>query len=362
MSLNSSPFTPFETPFDLNINNYSAPQLKQLLNLQDNYSEDDLNKKMSDFSNKVGNIKEPSFQASVLDFLNQVKNLLLPSSSNENKLTGIDSSHFIIDGNNHNLQTTNFVQATYQTNISKGTVNNIKQKTTVATFCVNTVFRNDLQHPSTDCTVVLPYTIQNASSIELVSMEIPQSIYLISSYLKSNTIFFREYDAGGHVIGEELVSFLPGNYNTSSSTPSNNIQNMMQSVLNASVYLTHNFVVGFDLITNQITISNLVNSFDMEIIYPMGTNNNITRTMGWILGYRKPIYSGSKTYTAESIYNNTPSEYLYLELNDFNVQQTASKVFGLFSESYLDKDILAKVEYTRSTSYTSYDTVAYSKN
>jgi hypothetical protein len=62
------------------------------------------------------------------------------------------------------------------------------------------------------------------------------------------------------------------------------------------------------------------------------------------------------------MYNNTPTEYLYLEINDFNVPQIASKVFGLFTNSYLDKNIIAKLDYTASTDYTSYNTISYDKD
>jgi len=81
--------------------------------------------------------------------------------------------------------------------------------------------------------------------------------------------------------------------------------------------------------------------------------------MGWILGYRQVCYVNQLTYTSESIYNVTPIDYLYLEVNDYNISQVASKVFGLYSESYLDKNILAKIDYTYSTDYTLYNTIHY---
>ena len=96
----------------------------------------------------------------------------------------------------------------------------------------------------------------------------------------------------------------------------------------------------------------------MYIVYP-GTNKQISKTMGWTLGFRQQSYTNQLTYTTESIYNNTPANYLYLEINDFNVQYAATQVIGLFSNSFLDSNIISKICYTNNTSYTSYDTIVY---
>jgi calcineurin-like phosphoesterase family protein len=41
--------------------------------------------------------------------------------------------------------------------------------------------------------------------------------------------------------------------------------------------------------------------------------------MGWILGFRQPTYVNKLSYTTESLYNTTPAEYLYLEINDYRL-------------------------------------------
>jgi hypothetical protein len=96
----------------------------------------------------------------------------------------------------------------------------------------------------------------------------------------------------------------------------------------------------------------------MYIVHP-GTNKYITRTMGWILGFRQPSYVNKLTYTTESLYNVTPAEYFYLEINDYNIPSISSKVFGLFSDSYLDRNIIAKIDYSHKSNFYLYETVSY---
>jgi hypothetical protein len=116
--------------------------------------------------------------------------------------------------------------------------------------------------------------------------------------------------------------------------------------------------VSLNATSNRITISNSTYIFEMYTVY-QGTNRKLTKTMGWSLGYRQASYINQQSYTTESLYNNTPATYLYLEINDFNTQYIATQVIGLFSNSFLDSNIISKICYTNNTGYTSYDTVVY---
>jgi hypothetical protein len=192
--------------------------------------------------------------------------------------------------------------------------------------------------------------------MQVISMEVPQGIYLFSQSLASNTIYFKEYT--NSTVTEGLVVFPQGNYPSFSTTVLPDIVTMMTAAINTQLGTAGRFTVSIDLATNKITVTNSTFIFEMYILHT-GTNKNIYRTMGWILGFRQPAYVNQLTYTTESIYNITPTEYLYLEINDFNVPQIASKVFGLFTNSYLDKNIIAKLDYTASTHYTTYNTISY---
>jgi hypothetical protein len=72
------------------------------------------------------------------------------------------------------------------------------------------------------------------------------------------------------------------------------------------------------------------------------------KTIGWILGFRTPnLYINKKSYTSESLFNPCPTDYLFLEVNDYNYS-SASRLIGLFLDNFLDKNIIAKLPYKNS--------------
>jgi len=344
--------------FDFNINNYSVTDLEQFLNLDEAYTNEDVTKKSNDFSNKINKMADIEFKNKLKGFINDVVNILT-TPKNKNSITSAGST-FII---NDNIKpTASYVQEVYPTEIEKGNITAIKKTFTTTTFCINSLFRDTSSNSSTDCIYYLPYVINNVKSMAIVSMEIPQGIFLFSERLASNTIYFKEYSGSSPTTPlEGLVTFPQGNYRSVSVGPAIDIATMMTNTINTQLGTGTRFTVSIDLATNKLTITNSTYIFEMYILYP-GTNKNLYRTMGWILGFRKPSYVNQLSYTTESIYNVTPSEYLYLEINDFNGPQSSSRVLGLFSESYLDKNIIAKLTYTLSTNYIEFNTIAYDIN
>ena len=335
--------------FDFNINNYSISDLENFLNLNDDYTTLDINKQIGVFSNKISSISDIVFKTNLKDFIEEVKSILT-TRNKKNQIIAAGSTFIINDDNGP------AVQQVFPTDIARGNITILKKKTTITTFCVNSLFRDISSNSATDCIYYLPYVVNNVTSMQVISMEVPQGIYLFSQSLASNTIYFKEYT--NSTVTEGLVVFPQGNYPSFSTTVLPDIVTMMTAAINTQLGTVARFTVSIDLATNKITVTNSTFIFEMYILHT-GTNKNIYRTMGWILGFRQPVYVNQLTYTTESIYNITPTEYLYLEINDFNVPQIASKVFGLFTNSYLDKNIIAKLDYTASTHYTTYNTISY---
>lgn len=341
--------------FDFNIDNYTIPDLEKFLNLTNNYTNDDIHENASKFSNKISKISDTAFQNKLNDFVNQVKNILTEHDT-QNSVTTAGSTYII---NRQKEPVTNFVQQVYPTDISKGSITAIKKKSTFTSLCMNTLFRDINSISSTECGFELPYAINNVLSMEVTSMEVPQGIFLFSDSLMSNTIYFKEYCDTGTIEG--LVTFPPGNYPTYSTSPLPELGTMMTTAINTQLNTANRFTVTTNLATNQTIITNSTFIFEMYIVGP-GTNKYLFKTMGWILGFRQPSYVNQLSYTSESIYNVAPTEYLYLEINDYNGSQIATKIIGLFPESYLDKNIIAKLDYTYSTYFTSYNTIPYDKS
>ena len=338
--------------FDFNINNYSISDLEKFLNLNDDYTTQDINEQIGVFSNKISSISDIIFKTNLKSFIEEVKSVLI-TRNKKNDIIAAGSTFIINDAKVPS------VKQVFPTDIAQGNITILKKKTTITTFCVNSLFRDISSNSATDCIYYLPYVVNNVTSMQVISMEVPQGIYLFSQSLASNTIYFKEYT--NSTVTEGLVVFPQGNYPSFSTTVLPDIVTMMTAAINTQLGTAGRFTVSIDLATNKITVTNSTFIFEMYILHT-GTNKNIYRTMGWILGFRQPAYVNQLTYTTESIYNITPTEYLYLEINDFNVPQIASKVFGLFTNSYLDKNIIAKLDYTASTHYTTYNTISYDRD
>lgn len=355
--------------FDFNINNYSISDLERFLNLNDGYDDDTINKKVNEFREKINDLSDTSFKTKLTKFIGEVKNKLTNDNDSKNKLNTFDDlnpktpkneiisagSTFIIN-NNNSKKKSDSVQQVYNTDIAKGTVTTLKKKTTETTFCINSLFRDSNSNSATDCIYNLPYVIRNVTSMEIMTVELPQSIFLFSERNGSNTMYFKEYSGPNPSTPlEGLVTLSPGNYKTSSSP---DLITSLQTAINNQLGTANRFTVSISATTNRITISNSTYIFEMYTVY-QGTNRNLTKTMGWTLGYRQAYYINQQTYTTESLYNDTPATYLYLEINDFNSQYIATQVIGLFSNSFLDSNIISKICYTNNTSYTSYNTIVY---
>ena len=355
--------------FDFNINNYSISDLERFLNLNDGYDDDTINKKVNEFKEKINDLSDTSFKTKLTKFIGEVKNKLTNDNDSKNKLNTFDElnpktpkndiisagSTFIIN-NNNSKKKSDSVQQVYNTDIAKGTVTTLKKKTTETTFCINSLFRDSNSNSATDCIYNLPYVIRNVTSMEIMTVELPQSIFLFSERNGSNTLYFKEYSGPNPSTPlEGLVTLPPGNYKTSSSP---DLITSLQTAINNQLGTVNRFTVSISATTNRITISNSTYIFEMYTVY-QGTNRNIAKTMGWTLGYRQLSYTNLQSYTTESIYNDTPATYLYLEINDFNSQYIATQVIGLFSNSFLDSNIISKICYTNNTSYTSYNTIVY---
>ena len=55
--------------FDFNINNYSISDLENFLNLNDDYTTQDINKQIGAFSNKITSISDIIFKTNLKDFI-----------------------------------------------------------------------------------------------------------------------------------------------------------------------------------------------------------------------------------------------------------------------------------------------------
>ena len=91
---------------------------------------------------------------------------------------------------------------TFVTDTAPGALNKLRRRTRLMTLAMNTLFRDYNSTSSTDCFFTLSYTLKHVVGIRLLSIELPESIYLVSSLLISNWIYIwvPSTDVSGNII------------------------------------------------------------------------------------------------------------------------------------------------------------------
>lgn len=313
--------------FDLDIDKYDIEDLQQFLNLNSKFEENDIITASKHIKLKLSNHSDTIFRDNIYIFIKEAEKLLLEHVT-KNKIIPAGST-YIID--NLTSPVTNNVSQVYPTNVASGIINPLKKKTITNTFAINTLFRDADSKFPTDCLINLPFTIKDVISMKVVSVELPQVIYLVNNGFNFMDFYEHTTDIQGRVI------FPEGNYNYTA------LAAMMTTEINTQLGTVNRFTVDIDSVTFKTTISNSTNEFDIL------SNNFIKvspyKLLEWILGYRRTMpYVNNKSYTSESLFNPCPTDYLFLEINDFNYS-SASRLIGLFSDSFLDKNIIAKLPY-----------------
>jgi len=327
--------------YDFNIENYSIRDLENFLNLDKNYKEFDITEKESVIRSKllysmnndssISGTSTKHVERNIITFLEEAKRVLI-EKLNKNTLLSAGADTMIID-KSAKESITHYVEpiTTYQTSHLRGNLNQLKKRITTYTLCFNTLFRDYNGSTSTDNLFVLPYPLKNVVTLKLTSMEFPETIYLLSNKRKTNRMYIKEDNTNA----EHLIIIPEGNYDSDS------LASTLQDVINHVLKSGARFTVEVDPVTGKTIIANSVNTFTMHFIHN-DTNNILSKNLGWVLGFRSNIYTRSRTFISESIFSPVPLHYIYFVLNDFSINNS-NTIMAVFSESYVEKNILAKI-------------------
>ena len=312
-----------EQQFSFNVFEYSINELENLLKLKSNYLIEEIEKNKDIQIQKILKTESSEkFKKKIIHFMNEISLIL-----------------------RFNYQTHKY--STYPTQIveSKSNVNPTLPKTSTftKTLAFNTLFRNNnlkTTSNSNDCEFILPVTIKNVTSLTLSSLEFPCSYYSLSDSLQNNVLYIKEDTTN---ITAKII--LPeGNY-TSGPLLAESLTLSFAFIYNDIIngYTYNRFNVLFDEIKGKITISNSKYTFTMELI--VVPQMKLYNTFGWLLGFREVTYTGLKSYTSETILKLSNIEYIFFYLNDYHVS-TRNSVIGIFNDSYIETNILAKIPIT----------------
>jgi len=331
---------------DLDIDNYSISDLEHFLQLENNagsgYGVIDIEQKVGFVrSNFMEKIADRGFQSRLLIFLDEAKRLLIQHLKT-NRVMASGGSHYVIDKSTEASASsvTNFIQPvnTFPTETAPGVLNRLRRRTNFVSLAMNTFFRDPKSGSSTDCFFVLSYPLKNVVSMRLLSLELPEGVYLLSNGDLTNRLYIVEYAGDGSKLLEGLVVVPEGCYCAESLAAA------LQNSINEQLGTQGRFAVGIDGISFRTTIINSVNNFDMYFVTQQ-TNTYLNRNLGWILGYRNPTYLENNYYTSEGLFNGVPLDYMYFVLDDFNLSRS-SNLIAVFNDSFIDKNILAKIPYS----------------
>jgi len=397
---------------DLNINNYSVEELYKLFNITDNKIdiikiEDYLSKTISLISIQ-DNDDLPENKEKLIKFYTKAAFKIFNSNLKNNNSMEIDSMDSLgplaalavdngpngpNDSNNINYYKENeeiisallenntnfksnllddedinrqsakkqiFVKG-YLNRYTEGLVNPLERETSSSILSINSKFRESNSKSSTDFVIELNDPYHNVVSLKLASIELINSYYTISEYLRTNkfSVTFFQYNSVTNDISQNSISTedftIPdGNYSvTDLVTIINNdcFKNNQPDSKVIKIVKTNNtgkllFVVN-DSSGNQ-PLAGYKWGFDLNFSDKITPNRPAFLNLGWILGYRKLKYNFFKTINNETYYNHVKTlsldigfnpestantigtRYFLLEVDDFNKNQ--SKLFRFNAE------------------------------
>jgi hypothetical protein len=150
-------------------------------------------------------------------------------------------------------------------------------------------------------------SIHNVISINVSSIELPNTQYNISEYLKTNKISI--------VIGpnEFDVTLSDGNYSL------NDLMLDLETKLNASGY--GDWSITFNVTNGKLTFTE-TNGNTFNILFDK-YNNFPKRTrnfgMSTLLGFTKKVYMNQTSYTSDTLVNLFGETYYFLKINDYGL-------------------------------------------
>uniref|UniRef100_A0A6C0B569 Uncharacterized protein n=1 Tax=viral metagenome TaxID=1070528 RepID=A0A6C0B569_9ZZZZ len=171
---------------------------------------------------------------------------------------------------------------------------------------VDTRFRdNPTITGASACTIRLPRTYKNITSLRLSSIELPNTWYDFTANLE-NTNF---------TVSGVQCTISDGNYNSTT----------LAAAMVSAAASTISLSIGFDSVTTKCTIS-ASGAFTMDFTPVLGNVCCITREanlrpfdtgLGSYLGFTSNTYSGNSSYTSETLPNLYGNTYVLLSLEKY---------------------------------------------
>lgn len=351
--------------FDLNINNYTKDELREMFELPAAFDKPTFEIKEAKIRDNIINNKEinKETQVNTLNFLIKARDILLNEPAPQqfgsvskviDKLENIYNSNFQLKPSTLEYPSEHMVQvrqdkpylSSYPSQYFPGVINPIKKRTNTLNLNIDSRFRdNYYSTSSSNFMVQLPMQLSDVLSIQLSAIELPMTFYTVSKQFGNN--FFTVKITDTNEI--QIVNIPDGNYTNTG---------IIDVINNALSLLTGNFakIVFVINITGSVNGSGQTMvgckidepTFDFELNFQADKYGNDDKNtplplkFGWILGFRNGIYTNNQNYVSEAVVNTTGPNYVYLVVDDYN-NSINNSFYSAFNSSLLNKNILARI-------------------
>jgi len=369
---------------DLDINNYTVHDLETFFKLKKRtkYTIADIELKEYEIREqllKSGHV-DKRFKRDLINFLNIAKKYLtfVKCKGEQHEPTSIPKNYKLDTLNNplpdnssveraNNLPQRPVIEYVYTNNSDflPGRINPIN--TRVITKCINidTRFRESINTTqSSDFTIQLTTRFNKVVSMELSALELPLNFYGISASNGNNFLYLKlHYTHCANPVqaieAERIIVLPDGNYNPNDFIeninnilgPTDDDNHMISpddvfSYIRFSLDLTSDGsgsgkVTLYSLECSEYNIDTISLDFTQSIDGHPDTID-ISKKIGWNLGFLKPTYDGCNSYIADSIVETKNNRYIYLSVDDFN-KNSNNPFVSIFNQSILNDDILARI-------------------
>jgi hypothetical protein len=360
--------------FDLNIDNYTRDELLEIFGLPKNFNNNMLDITETRLKDSIINNKEinKETQIKTLNFIIKAKNIILsenktPEIKLNDKLIDFYNSAFELkptkleDQGEHMVQERNNKPylSSYPSEFFQGVINPLKKRTIIKNLNIDTRFRDNYYSTlSSSFHLNLPMTFNGVVKMQLASIELPTTFYVVSKQYGNNFFTIRLTNTSG--IFSEVINIPDGNYTqvTIMNEINKQLSNLATTVNIDYGHIIFNInltgtetgsaqtIVGFDGLQSngaKFELNFQASRFGIE-----DRNTPLPLKFGWNLGFRNGIYINNDNYVSESVVDITGPRYLYLVVDDHN-NNVNNGFFSAFNSSILNKNILARISLQANT-------------
>ena len=337
----------------LNIEDYNLNELKQLFELRDPHTLEDVvmsHQKVKDNISIDTSIGEKKRQE-ISSFLDEARDVLMKEGKNDMQQNATQ----IFTGDQPVIKSDFKLPGDELTFDKLTTTTGKKHSTYTKVVCINSTFRKDYyKSSSTDFEINLPHKLNDVAKIELTSFQMPNTYYHLSKK-KGNNYFWIEIDTKWYYINIpegtynrlELQDVINENIIISSLTATCKIDKFTQRTIIANK--SENLSLHFNKTRGDFTTSSSTSD------PPKDDSKNIAENFGWILGYRAAKYKYSQAYVSEGVFDSWGNKSAYLIVNDFNKNFT-NTFETLYNKSLGRDNILARIPLKPITSSSNIET------